>query len=94
MRRFIAIVFMLLLTAQFVQVTLNFSQSSYAVTLDEEQKEKVGKEEGKHAKEVIPSLAESSSAHYLAQRASLSYINNRLSKPYLVKPTPPPDYIG
>ena len=94
MRRVIAILFILLLTAQFVQITMNFSQSSYAVALDEEQKEKMGKEEIKEAKEVVPSSYEAASSHYLTLLASLSYIHSRLSKPYLHKHTPPPDYAG
>lgn len=94
MKRFIAILFMLLLTAQFVQVTMNFSQSSYAVALDEEQKEKMGKEEIKAAKEVIPSSYETASSYYLTLLASLTFIHSKLSKPYLDKLTPPPDYAG
>lgn len=94
MKRFIAILFMLLLTAQFVQVTMNFSQSSYAVALDEEQKEKMGKEEIKEAKEVIPSSYETSASRYLALLAARTGNSPLLSKPYLAKPTPPPDYAG
>lgn len=94
MKRFIAILFMLLLTAQFVQVTMNLSQSTYTVALDEEQKEKVGKEEGKESKEVISHPFESSSVHYSILSSAHSLPSSRLSKPYLVKPTPPPNYVG
>lgn len=94
MRRVIAILFLLLLTAQFVQVTMNFAQSSYAVALDEEQKEKMGKEEIKEAKEVIPSSYETAASYYQTLLASLHIIHSRLSKPYLDKLTPPPDYAG
>jgi hypothetical protein len=85
---------MLLLTAQFVQVTLNFSQSSYAVALDEEQKEKekVGKQDGKETKEVLPSAFASSNLVDQDLLNALAFVHNRLNKPFLDQPTPPPDY--
>lgn len=94
MRRVIAILFMLLLTAQFVQVTMNFSQGTYTVALDEEQKEKVGKEEGKESKEVISHGFMSSSSLCPVLPSAHAFTSSRLSKPYLVKPTPPPNYVG
>ena len=92
MRRVIAILFMLLLTAQFVQVTLNFSQNTYAVALDEEQKEKVGKLEGKELKEVISSAFAAASLIDQESLTAQSFIHYRLNKPFLDQPTPPPDY--
>lgn len=92
MRKVIAILFMLLLTAQFVQVTLNFSQASYAVTLDEEQKEKIGKAEGKELKEVLSSAYAPASLIDEGLLTALAFIHYRLHKPYLDQPTPPPDY--
>lgn len=92
MKKVIAILFMLLLTAQFVQVTLNLSQSSYAVTLDEEQKEKVGKADGKVIKEVISSSFTAASFTENTPHTAVSFVNDRLNKPHLERPTPPPNY--
>lgn len=91
MRRVIAIVFMLLLTTQSVLVALNYSQNSYAVTLDEEQKEKVGKEEQNEIKEMISSHLPFNLTS-LELETVLSPQHNRLKKPYLDSPTPPPDH--
>jgi hypothetical protein len=92
MRKVIAIVFMLLLTAQMVQVTLNFSQSSYAFSLDEEQKEKVSKAEGKEIKELITSFFVAASLADPGTLAATFFLTDRLNKPHLDRPTPPPNY--
>lgn len=90
MRKFIAIFFLFLLTAQFVQATHFFSgNSSYAYALSEELKE--NKEEKEDPKEwhqaalIHTGIPVYNLLHFL-------FVFIERDKPYLAKLSPPPDF--
>lgn len=91
MKHVIAIMFMLLLGAQYVQSSLNYSSGTYTVSIDDEHTEKVNKQDCNEKKEVVTtSFTYTFPANQLERTKGL-FIVPQQDHPFIDKPTPPPN---
>lgn len=91
MKHVIAILFMLLLGAQCVQVSLNASPGTYAVSIDEEHASKVSKGDRPEVNEVITDSFTYAPVPGNSVRTTARFVSPDTDDPYIDKATPPPN---